>query len=267
MRPTLTCHTLCSPGPPFITTFLHLFHRTMKVTLATTSAVTTKGAELKNFDLKASTTVEGFKVTCTAKPTTPSVSFDPVKLNTKPVSVDVNAEVSKNGVTVFFDNLQKLGDKKVAPRVKVEQKVTVSNKSYTIDAEVALKGNVKTSDVVTVTCKAPPVSGFTPKASYSTGPKGLSLTVSGDVNTDTNVVVKAEHFPAKSCKPTNVTTTLTQKLPEKMKVKLQLKQDLSGSVEVHKGNAFLEAPIGANGKPPGMRDVTFKFKKSFEYDL
>ena len=59
----------------------------MKVTVATTSAARLSGAELKAFDVKASTVVEGFKVTCVVKPATPSVSFDPAfRLNTKPPS-------------------------------------------------------------------------------------------------------------------------------------------------------------------------------------
>ena len=241
----------------------------MKVTVATTSAARRSGAELKAFDVKASTVVEGFTVTCTVKPATPSVSFEPkVRLNTKPISATAEATVAKDGVTLFLDNLQDLSKKKFAPRVKAERKVTVSGKAYAVDAELALKGNVKTSDVVTVSVKAPAVSGFVPKATYSTGPKGASLVVAGDVaGGDTNVELKAEHFPKKAGAPTALTATVTQKLPEKMKAKLTLKDDLSGSVELHKGAAFLEAPLGKGGKPPGVGDVVFKYKKSFEVDL
>lgn len=241
----------------------------MKVTVATTSAARRSGAELKAFDVKASTVVEGFTVTCTVKPATPSVSFEPkVRLNTKPISATAEATVAKDGVTLFLDNLQDLSKKKFAPRVKAERKVTVSGKAYAVDAELALKGNVKTADVVTVSVKAPAVAGFVPKASYSTGPKGASVTMTGDVGGgDTNVELKAEHFPKKAGAPTALTATVTQKLPEKMKAKLTLKDDLSGSVELHKGAAFLEAPLGKGGKPPGVGDVVFKYKKTFEYDL
>jgi hypothetical protein len=241
----------------------------MKVTVATTSAARRSGAELKAFDVKASTVVEGFTVTCTVKPATPSVSFEPkVRLNTKPVSATAEATVAKDGVTLFLDNLQDLSKKKFAPRVKAERKVTVSGKAYAVDAELALKGNVKTADVVTVSVKAPAVAGFVPKASYSTGPKGASVTMTGDVGGgDTNVELKAEHFPKKAGANVALTATVTQKLPEKMKAKLTLKDDLSGSVELHKGAAFLEAPLGKGGKPPGVGDVVFKYKKTFEYDL
>jgi hypothetical protein len=241
----------------------------MKVTVATTSAARRSGAELKAFDVKASTVVEGFTVTCTVKPATPSVSFEPkVRLNTKPISATAEATVAKDGVTLFLDNLQDLSKKKFAPRVKAERKVTVSGKAYAVDAELALKGNVKTADVVTVSVKAPAVAGFVPKASYSTGPKGASVTMTGDVGGgDTNVELKAEHFPKKAGANVALTATVTQKLPEKMKAKLTLKDDLSGSVELHKGAAFLEAPLGKGGKPPGVGDVVFKYKKTFEYDL
>jgi hypothetical protein len=241
----------------------------MKVTVATTSAARRSGAELKAFDVKASTVVEGFTVTCTVKPATPSVSFEPkVRLNTKPVSATAEATVAKDGVTLFLDNLQDLSKKKFAPRVKAERKVTVSGKAYAVDAELALKGNVKTADVVTVSVKAPAVAGFVPKASYSTGPKGASVTMTGDVGGgDTNVELKAEHFPKKAGANVALTATVTQKLPEKIKAKLTLKDDLSGSVELHKGAAFLEAPLGKGGKPPGVGDVVFKYKKTFEYDL
>lgn len=242
----------------------------MKVTVATTSAARRSGAELKAFDVKASTVVEGFKVTCVVKPATPSVSFDPAfRLNTKPPSATADATVAKDGVTLFVDNLQDaVSKKKLAPRVKAERKVTVSGKAYAVDAELALKGNVKTADVVTVSVKAPAVAGFVPKASYSTGPKGASVTMTGDVGGgDTNVELKAEHFPKKAGANVALTATVTQKLPEKMKAKLTLKDDLSGSVELHKGAAFLEAPLGKGGKPPGVGDVVFKYKKTFEYDL
>jgi hypothetical protein len=241
----------------------------MKVTVATTSAARRSGAELKAFDVKASTVVEGFTVTCTVKPATPSVSFEPkVRLNTKPISATAEATVAKDGVTLFLDNLQDLSKKKFAPRVKAERKVTVSGKAYAVDAELALKGNVKTADVVTVSVKAPAVAGFVPKASYSTGPKGASVTMTGDVGGgDTNVELKAEHFPKKAGANVALTATVTQKLPEKIKAKLTLKDDLSGSVELHKGAAFLEAPLGKGGKPPGVGDVVFKYKKTFEYDL
>ena len=241
----------------------------MKVTVATTSAALRSGAELKAFDVKASTVVEGFTVTCTVKPATPSVSFEPkVRLNTKPISATAEATVAKDGVTLFLDNLQDLSKKKFAPRVKAERKVTVSGKAYAVDAELALKGNVKTADVVTVSVKAPAVAGFVPKASYSTGPKGASVTMTGDVGGgDTNVELKAEHFPKKAGANVALTATVTQKLPEKIKAKLTLKDDLSGSVELHKGAAFLEAPLGKGGKPPGVGDVVFKYKKTFEYDL
>lgn len=241
----------------------------MKVTVATTSAARRSGAELKAFDVKASTVVEGFTVTCTVKPATPSVSFEPkVRLNTKPISATAEATIAKDGVTLFLDNLQDLSKKKFAPRVKAERKVTVSGKAYAVDAELALKGNVKTADVVTVSVKAPAVAGFVPKASYSTGPKGASVTMTGDVGGgDTNVELKAEHFPKKAGANVALTATVTQKLPEKMKAKLTLKDDLSGSVELHKGAAFLEAPLGKGGKPPGVGDVVFKYKKTFEYDL
>lgn len=241
----------------------------MKVTVATTSAARRSGAELKAFDVKASTVIEGFTVTCTVKPATPSVSFEPkVRLNTKPISATAEATVAKDGVTLFLDNLQDLSKKKFAPRVKAERKVTVSGKAYAVDAELALKGNVKTADVVTVSVKAPAVAGFVPKASYSTGPKGASVTMTGDVGGgDTNVELKAEHFPKKAGANVALTATVTQKLPEKMKAKLTLKDDLSGSVELHKGAAFLEAPLGKGGKPPGVGDVVFKYKKTFEYDL
>lgn len=241
----------------------------MKVTVATTSAARRSGAELKAFDVKAATVVEGFKVTCVVKPATPSVSFEPkVRLNTKPISATAEATVAKDGVTLFLDNLQDLSKKKFAPRVKAERKVTVSGKAYAVDAELALKGNVKTADVVTVSVKAPAVAGFVPKASYSTGPKGASVTMTGDVGGgDTNVELKAEHFPKKAGANVALTATVTQKLPEKMKAKLTLKDDLSGSVELHKGAAFLEAPLGKGGKPPGVGDVVFKYKKTFEYDL
>ena len=151
----------------------------MKVTVATTSAARRSGAELKAFDVKASTVVEGFKITCVVKPATPSVSFDPkFRVNTKPPSATADATVAKDGVTLFVDNLQDaVSKKKLAPRVKAERKVTVAGKAYAVDAEIALKGNVKTSDVVTVSVKAPAVSGFVPKATYSTGPKGASLVV------------------------------------------------------------------------------------------
>lgn len=241
----------------------------MKVTVATTSAARRSGAELKAFDVKASTVIEGFTVTCTVKPATPSVSFEPkVRLNTKPISATAEATIAKDGVTLFLDNLQDLSKKKFAPRVKAERKVTVSGKAYAVDAELALKGNVKTADVVTVSVKAPAVAGFVPKASYSTGPKGASVTMTGDVGGgDTNVELKAEHFPKKAGANVALTATVTQKLPEKMKAKLTLKDDLSGSVELHKGAAFLEAPLGKGGKPPGVGDVVFKYKKTFEYDL
>ena len=79
----------------------------MKVTVATTSAARRSGAELKAFDVKASTVFEGFKVTCVVKPATPSVSFDPAfRLNTKPPSATGGATVAKDGVTLFLDNLQ-----------------------------------------------------------------------------------------------------------------------------------------------------------------
>ena len=85
----------------------------MKVTVATTSAARRSGAELKAFDVKASTVVEGFKVTCVVKPATPSVSFDPAfRLNTKPPSATADVTVAKDGVTLFLDNLQDAVSKK-----------------------------------------------------------------------------------------------------------------------------------------------------------
>ena len=244
----------------------------MKVTVATTSAARRSGAELKAFDVKASTVVEGFKVTCVVKPATPSVSFDPAfRLNTKPPSATADATVAKDGVTLFLDNLQDAVSKKKtgAARVKVERKVTVGGEAYAVDAELAMKGNIKTADVVTVSVKAPALAGFAPKATYSTGRKGLSLVLAGDVaGGDTNVELKAEHFPKKAGAPTALTAAVTQKLPEKIKAKLTLKDDLSGSVELHKGAASVEAPLGKGGKRPGVGGAhVFKYKKSFEYDL
>ena len=262
--PTPSIHALFLPPPSL------LFRaKPVKVTLATTSAVKTANAEFKNFEVKAVTSVRGFKITAIAKPATPSLSLNPVKLNTKPSSVEVNAEVGKDRVTVFFDNLQKLAsDKKFAPRVKAEQKVVVAGETFVVDCELAMKGNVKPSDVITASVKGPKVGGkFTPKATYSNGPKGLVLNVAGDVTTDTNVELKAEHFPSKPGAPTQFTGIVTQKMPENMKCKLTLKDDLSGSVELHKGNAWIEAPIGAKGGSPALGDVVFKFKKTFDLDL
>ena len=167
--PTPSIHALFLPPPSL------LFRaKPVKVTLATTSAVKTANAEFKNFEVKAVTSVRGFKITAIAKPATPSLSLNPVKLNTKPSSVEVNAEVGKDRVTVFFDNLQKLAsDKKFAPRVKAEQKVVVAGETFVVDCELAMKGNVKPSDVITASVKGPKVGGkFTPKATYSNGPKG-----------------------------------------------------------------------------------------------
>ena len=140
--------------------------------------------------------------------------------------------------------------------------MTVGGEAYAIDAELAMKGNIKTADVVTVSVKAPALAGFAPKATYSTGPKGLSLVLAGDVaGGDTNVELKAEHFPKKAGAPTALTAAVTQKLPEKIKAKLTLKDDLSGSVELHKGAAIRRGAAREGWEKAGRRRRRLQVQK------
>ena len=50
-------------------------------------------------------------------------------------------------------------------------------------------------------------------------------------------------------------------------VKLKIKDDLSGEVELHKGGCWVEIPIKKGFKPPTSEDVSIKYKKAFDFDL
>jgi hypothetical protein len=249
----------------------------MKVTLNTRTDLKTSSAELRTFDVKATTTLDGFKITATAKPSVPKLQLDGTPKITHPRSysdVDFNAEVSKNDITVYFDNLQLVPDGAFAPRVKLAQRVVVGDASFAVDVEAAMKGNTATGkrpsakDVITVNVKGPKVAGFTPKASYSNGSKGASVAAAGKIGS-VDVEVKAERA-GKDGDAVSVVGWVP--LPEGARAKLRLKtsanaaNDASGELEIHKGDFSLEVPIGAGLKPPAVGDVSLKCKRTFEFD-
>ena len=174
--------------PALFATKLRRSRDTMKVTLNTRTDLKTSSAELRVFDVKASTTLDGFKISAAAKPSVPKLQLDGAPKITHPRSyadVDFNAEIAKNDITVYFDNLQLVPDGTFAPRVKAARRVVVGDASFAADVEYAMKGNTangktpSAKDVVTINVKGPKVAGFTPKASYSNGSKGASVAAVG----------------------------------------------------------------------------------------
>ena len=249
----------------------------MKVTLNTRTDLKTSSAELRVFDVKASTTLDGFKISAAAKPSVPKLQLDGTPKITHPRSyadVDFNAEIAKNDITVYFDNLQLVPDGTFAPRVKVARRVVVGDASFAADVEYAMKGNTangktpSAKDVVTINVKGPKVAGFTPKASYSNGSKGASVAAVGKIGS-ADVEVKAERA-AKGGDAVTVVGTVP--LPEGAEAKLRLKtfanaaNDASGELEIRKGAFTLEMPIGAGLRLPAVGDVSLKCKRTFEFD-
>ena len=250
----------------------------MKVTVSARGDAKTSQLECKTFDVKCSTTTNGYKIAATAKlnkmmPTV-DLSSGSRGISAKRADPEVSAEISKSDVTLYHDNLQLAKDGVFAPRFKMAQKVS----DYAVDAELAMKGNTaedrknkpSSKDVVTVNVKGPKIAGFTPKATYSNGSKGYVLDLAGKIG-KVDASLKAEYLPggAWNDKSDNVVITGTAwyPLPEGARAKLKIKDDLSGEVELHKGGCWVEIPIKKGFKPPTSEDVSIKYKKAFDFDL
>ena len=181
-------------------------------------------------------------------------------------------EVTDNdGLTIFFDNLQLLPEKKFAPRFKIAKKVSIADATYACDATYIMKGNTSdkatpsTADVLKLNCKAPSVSGFIPTMKYSTGNDVATLEIAGPVDKAT-ATLKGDFDVAKKSKK-SLSATVAYPLPEGVKAKVEIKDDKSGKIELTKDKFILEAPINKGFKPPSANDVTLKIKFSKDFDM
>lgn len=181
------------------------------------------------------------------------------------------APVALAGLTVFFDNLQLLPEKKFAPRFKVAKKVSIADSTFACDATYIMKGNTSdkatpsTKDVLKLNCKAPAVSGFTPTMKYSTGNEVATLEVAGSVD-KASITLKGDFDVATKTKK-SLSATVAYPLPEGVKAKVEVKDDKSGKIELTKDKFTLEAPIKAGFKAPSVNDLTLKVKFSKDFDM
>ena len=168
------------------------------VTLNTRTDLNTSKAKLGTFELTTTTTVEGWSIKATAEPVMPELS----KSGLSDISAEIpamNAEASKDGITVFFDNLQLIPKKQFVPRVKIAKSVDVADQTYDVKAELIPKGNTSAAKdnspsdahIVKLGVTAPAISGFTPKIDFSTANNTATVEVSGKVDKAT-VTLKAD---------------------------------------------------------------------------
>lgn len=192
-------------------------------------------------------------------------------MNTSLTFTPLLAPVALAGLTVFFDNLQLLPERKFAPRFKIAKKVSIADATFACDATYIMKGNTSdkatpsTKDVLKLTCKAPAVSGFTPTMKYSTGNDVATLEVAGSVD-KASITLKGDFDVANKTKK-SLSATVAYPLPEGVKTKVEIKDDKSGKIELTKDVFTLEAPIKAGFKAPGVNDLTLKVKFSKDFDM
>jgi hypothetical protein len=231
-------------------------------------------AKLATFEIESSATVAGWKLVAVAAPSTPALSKSGIA---KPSSseVELNAEASKDGLTIFFDNLQLLPKRQFGPRVKSSTKHALGSGGYKVgvDATFIARGNTsegkaKTpapTEVLKLTLKPDSIRGFTPKMDYSTAKNVAALEVKTNVDRFL-VTMKGEYdLKSKALGNASASASTTVKLPEDVKARIEVKSDASGKVELMKGRLTVDVPIKKGFKPPSVDDIALKIK--FEQSL
>jgi hypothetical protein len=247
------------------------------VTLNTRTDLNTSKAKLGTFELTTTTTVEGWSIKATAEPVMPELS----KSGLSDISAEIpamNAEASKDGITVFFDNLQLIPKKQFVPRVKIAKSVDVADQTYDVKAELIPKGNTSAAKdnspsdahVVKLGVTAPAISGFTPKLDFSTANNTATVEVSGKVDKAT-VTLKAD-IDVEGKKSKGASAKVAYPLPEGVKATVEVKDNKSAKIELAKdqsGATFtLEVPV-ADVTAPSLSadDLTLKVKYSMDFDM
>ena len=243
------------------------------VTLNTRTDLTTSKAKLGTFELTTTTTVEGWKIKATAEPAVPELT----KSGLSDFSAEIpamNAEASKDGITVFLDNLQLIPKKQFVPRLKIAKSVDVADQSYDVKAELIPKGNTSAakdnspsnSHVVKLGVTAPAISGFTPKLDYSTGNNTATVEVSGKVDKAT-VTLKAD-IDVEGKKSKGASAKVAYPLPKGVKATVEVKDNKSAKVELAKDQFTLEVPVADLTAPSLSADnLTLKVKYSMDFDM
>ena len=167
------------------------------VTLNTRTDLSTSKAKLGTFELTTTTTVEGWKIKATAEPAVPELT----KSGLSDFSAEIpamNAEASKDGITVFLDNLQLIPRSSSFPASRSPNpwtsptSPTTSRRSSSPRATPPPRRTTPVQlYVVKLGVTAPAISGFTPKLDYSTGNNTATVEVSGKVDKAT-VTLKAD---------------------------------------------------------------------------
>ena len=236
------------------------------VTLNTRTDLNTSKAKLGTFELTTTTTVEGWSIKATAEPVMPELS----KSGLSDISAEIpamNAEASKDGITVFFDNLQLIPKKQFVPRVKIAKSVDVADQTYDVKAELIPKGNTSAAKdnspsdahVVKLGVTAPAISDNT-----------ATVEVSGKVDKAT-VTLKAD-IDVEGKKSKGASAKVAYPLPEGVKATVEVKDNKSAKIELAKdqsGATFtLEVPV-ADVTAPSLSadDLTLKVKYSMDFDM
>ena len=242
------------------------------VTLNTRTDLNTSKAKLGTFELTTTTTVEGWSIKATAEPVMPELS----KSGLSDISAEIpamNAEASKDGITVFFDNLQLIPKKQFVPRVKIAKSVDVADQTYDVKAELIPKGNTSAAKdnspsdahVVKLGVTAPAISGFTPKLDFSAD-NTATVEVSGKVDKAT-VTLKAD-IDVEGKKSKGASAKVAYPLPEGVKATVEVKDNKSAKIELAKDQFTLEVPV-ADVTAPSLSadDLTLKVKYSMDFDM
>mmetsp|Transcript_33758 Transcript_33758/g.82844 ORF Transcript_33758/g.82844 Transcript_33758/m.82844 type:complete len:243 (+) Transcript_33758:74-802(+) len=240
---------------------------TLKLDTSTT-VTTVPSASFGTCEISTSQTAYGWKFSATAKPVLPELTKD--GLSTVNYGVQVNATATSNGVTLFADNVDMIRDKKFAPRVAIKHKATVADQKLDLEVSFAMKGNTATKrtpsekDVLKFAIGGPAVSGFSPKAEYSTGNDTATMTVSGKV--DKAALTLKSEYNLKTSKNA-LTATVAYPLPEGIKATVEIKDNKSGSVKLAKDRFTLEVPVQSFEKAPDTSKIVLKVKFAKDFDF
>lgn len=246
-----------------------------KVSLATrTDVKTAPSVGLGLCDISVSDTVSGWKISAVAQPQIGAVTKDGFG-GFNGVNCDVtasNSDVAGLDVSMYFDNVDLIPEKKWAPRVSAKKSFEAGDNKFTGEVTYAMKGNTSVlpkrapleTDILKMSLKCPAVSGFTPKLEYGTLTKTAGCTLDGKVG-DVSLTLKANYNLKKESLSHQVTASM--KIPDTdVKATVELKDAKKGSLALAMDRYTLSMPISTDSAPD-VKGTVLKVKYSKDFDM
>lgn len=220
------------------------------------------------FDIVSSRDVGEAKITMKLQPYMPSFNVDKGIIMPTDNVPRVDIEISSNDLHCYFDDVNK--GNLSAPRISLKRNVEVKGKTYKLDATYARKGNTSVlpkleplpTDILKLSVDLPKMGDVNAKLEYGTLTKVASCTLKSKVK-DTNVSLKTDFDTDKQ--------TLAWKanakhaLPEGFAAELELKNTMSGALELTKDKFIVTVPYDKNG--PNLKGATAKMKFEKRLDI